>query len=412
MADDLTSALALATELLVTGGHTTSGTVDAIESTAGAYGMDLAVVPEWSHTLFVDAQRRPVRVIHASPVGVNMGVVTAVLRTLESARGTLPEPAVLRDQLTQDGRHRPYPDWLFALAAVTGACALAVIFGATRPMAFVFIVLAAGIGGFARRWLGAHGIKMTGQAFAAAAIAGAFGSLSVAMDDTSPARLVAVCPAMVLVPGPHLLNGALDIASLRIALGFNRLLYGALIVLGICGGLILGLIPGGTLPLTAVTHSPVLPLDMLAAAVAAASYPIYFSLDARLIIWPVIVGALAHAARWFAMSVLSVDNAAGAFVACLIAGALLAPVARTRHASFAGVGFAAVVALVPGVFVFRAMTGVVELMSAHPASTVDAVASDLSVAVLTLVAMALGLVVGRASVIRAVIARKGERHHV
>jgi hypothetical protein len=39
---------------------------------------------------------------------------------------------------------------------------------------------------------------------------------------------------MVLVPGPHILNGAIDLARTRIALGIARLTYASVIVLLIC----------------------------------------------------------------------------------------------------------------------------------------------------------------------------------
>jgi uncharacterized membrane protein YjjP (DUF1212 family) len=48
---------------------------------------------------------------------------------------------------------------------------------------------------------------------------------------------------MVLVPGPHILNGAIDLARTRIALGIARLTYAAVIaviVLLICAGLLFG----------------------------------------------------------------------------------------------------------------------------------------------------------------------------
>jgi uncharacterized membrane protein YjjP (DUF1212 family) len=50
---------------------------------------------------------------------------------------------------------------------------------------------------------------------------------------------------MVLVPGPHVLNGAIDLACTRISIGIARLTYAALIVLMICAGLLAGLNVGG-----------------------------------------------------------------------------------------------------------------------------------------------------------------------
>ena len=46
---------------------------------------------------------------------------------------------------------------------------------------------------------------------------------------------------MVLVPGPHFLNRALDLINGRLGLGAARLSYAGLIVLAISVGLLLGL---------------------------------------------------------------------------------------------------------------------------------------------------------------------------
>jgi hypothetical protein len=57
------------------------------------------------------------------------------------------------------------------------------------------------------------------QSFCAALLAGAVGAVVVDLQLSTMKRRVAVCPCMVLVPGPHLLNGAIDLARARIALG-------------------------------------------------------------------------------------------------------------------------------------------------------------------------------------------------
>jgi Putative threonine/serine exporter len=46
---------------------------------------------------------------------------------------------------------------------------------------------------------------------------------------------------MVLVPGPHFLNSALDLINGRIALGTARLMYAGLIVVAISEGLLIRL---------------------------------------------------------------------------------------------------------------------------------------------------------------------------
>jgi uncharacterized membrane protein YjjP (DUF1212 family) len=72
-------------------------------------------------------------------------------------------------------------------------------------------------------------------------LSGVIGALAVRYQLSSSLRLVAVCPCMVLVPGPHVLNGALDLVEGRIHLGAARLIYAGLVIVAISTGLLLGL---------------------------------------------------------------------------------------------------------------------------------------------------------------------------
>ena len=105
-------------------------------------------------------------------------------------------------------------------------------------------------------------------------------------------------------------------------------------------------------------------------------------------------GGLAHAAHWVSLTWWHWNAPAASLLACLVAGGLLTPVCRSRHIPFAGAGFAAVVALVPGVYLFRTAAGTLSLLStAHAEAALEATASDLATAVLIVLAMAVGLVV-------------------
>ena len=61
---------------------------------------------------------------------------------------------------------------------------------------------------------------------------------------------------MVLVPGPHFLNGALDLINGRVGLGAARLVYAGLIVVAISVGLLLGLYGLGVAALVVVEGEP------------------------------------------------------------------------------------------------------------------------------------------------------------
>src|SRR5207302_269182 len=81
------------------------------------------------------------------------------------------------------------------------------------------IFVSAAAGAILRRGVARVSANVFLQPFCAALVAGVIGGLAVRYQLSSSLRLVAVCPCMVLVPGPHVLNGALDLINGRIHLG-------------------------------------------------------------------------------------------------------------------------------------------------------------------------------------------------
>src|SRR5262249_58635792 len=139
-----------------------------------------------------------------------------------------------------------------------------------------------------RRTLGQYSTNPLLQPFCAALLAGILGALAVRYQLSSSLRLVAVCPCMILVPGPHVLNGMMDLAAVRIPLGASRLLYAGLVMLAISAGLLLGLgLLGVSLPVGEPGRAVTLWVDMIAAGVAVAAYSIFFSRPLRMLVWPI-----------------------------------------------------------------------------------------------------------------------------
>jgi uncharacterized membrane protein YjjB (DUF3815 family) len=185
----------------------------------------------------------------------------------------------------------PYPTWLFMLAAGAGAVALAVIFGIQHLAPAAIIFVSAAIGAGLRRALDKHSTNDFVQPFCAALLAGIVGGLAAHYNFSSSLRLVSVCPCMILVPGPHVLNAALDLIEARMDLGAARGLFAALVITAISIGLVLGLaLTGTSLPVDPQAAAVPLWRDIVAAGVAVVAYSIFFATPLRLVPWPVAVG--------------------------------------------------------------------------------------------------------------------------
>lgn len=391
-ADERYDTLLAAAALLYANGQSTQMTQTAVERLNRGLELDAVVVPSWSMlTLTAAGSRNTVLTAAVSPTGINMRRVATMMSVVDRAQDGPLELEHVTSGVAAAEKQPVSGTAVFAIACATGAAALSVIYGAAQPLAILLVALAAACGGLLRRWSGAAGAGPLVQVFGAALVAGVVGAAATHLDLGAATALVAICPAMVLVPGPHILNGALDLLDLRVTLGLARLCYGLLLLTAISGGLILGLNTGGqTLAVTAPSSSAPLLVDVLAAGVAAASYSVYFSMRWRMIGWPVAAGMLAHALHWYALE-LGANLALAAFAACLLVGILLVPVSHRMRIPFAGIGFAAVVALVPGVFVFRTLAGFVDFAGAPSAQLLSAATADLIGASIIVTGMALGL---------------------
>lgn len=378
--------------LLQANGQSTGMTLAAVDRLNDGLDTSGTLIPTWPvlHLVGPDATARTAAV---SPTGVNMRRVAAAMAIIDRAQDGPLDAGVVRRELAAARSESISNTVLFSAACATGASALAVIFGAHQPVVVLVIALSAALGGLARRGVARLRGEILAQAFVAALIAGLIGVIAHRLQIADAAGLVVLCPAMVLVPGPHILNGALDLLSLRVSLGIARLGYAALILTAIAGGLLLGLAAGGLDISVGQSSGVTVPVgvDVLAAGVAAGSYPVFFSMPYRMIVWPVIIGMLVHAVHWVAVTTWQVDVGTAAFFSSLIAGGLLVPVAHRLRIPFAAIGFASVVALVPGVYVFRMLSGLVRFAHAPTSELLTALASDGAVAALIIAGLATGL---------------------
>src|SRR6202167_2869348 len=286
---DLVLALA---RVLYANGQSTDQTMAEAERFGRSLGVCAKIISRWGELQLEarEGEARMISVVPADPTGVDMDRVASMMRLIEDFGAGRLAPAAARDAISAISHVPPAQTWLFAVAAGAGAVALALSFGVRHLPAAALICVSAGADTILRRGLARLSANVFLQPFSASLLAGIIGALAVRYDLSSTLRLVAVCPCMILVPGPHILNGALDLVKGRIDLGASRLVYAGLVVVAISTGLLPGLaLLGVSLCVDQAGRGVPLRLDVIAAGVAVLAYSVFFSMPPRMMAWPVAV---------------------------------------------------------------------------------------------------------------------------
>ena len=388
--------IALATALLLENGQSTEETVAAADRLGRALGEPVTLRAYWGEIHVHSTSLH--ETVPAMPLGVDMVKVMATMKIIDHVcHGTLPDAAL--SALAAVKHLRPASTLRFVLFAAIAAASLGVIWGALDLASLLLIAFSAGLGAVLRRRLATLGGNPFVQPLCAGAVTGIIGAINTRFQLANAQLLIALCPCMILVPGPHILNGAIDLARARMALGVARLTYSGVIVLAISMGLLAGLAAGGaTLPADTSSVPVSLGADVIAAGCAAAGYATFFSIPLRLLPLPMVVGMLGHAARWALVSLAGAGSATGALVACILVGTIGTPVADRLRLPFGALGFSAVVSMMPGFLLFRVASGLVELVSIGKDASADLlpnIVANGTTSFLIILAMTFGLILPR-----------------
>ncbi len=164
-----------------------------------------------------------------------------------------------------------------------GSCGSRVIFGAVELVSLLLIAASATAGACLRRALASKSHNPFIQPTLRCAAGGGSGSTRSSARFERGGKPCCCLSRMVLVPGPHVLNGTLDLARGRVGLGVSRIVYATMIVLMICAGTIDRLWLGGCHSASPAASAPVpFVYDLIAAGIAVAAYGSFFAMPWRM----------------------------------------------------------------------------------------------------------------------------------
>ena len=275
------------------------------------------------------------------------------------------------------------------------ACAAFAFLNQRGPLECAAVLVAATLGQALRRWLLHRGINQFGVTMLAAAVASLvyFGLVSaVATLLHEPGHHSGYISAVLfLVPGFALVTGALDLAKLDFSAGISRLTYAfmvlasaALAVWGVSAIAGLDPEPGPPYELAPV---PYWLLMTVASFLSVLGFALMFNSPWRMALAAASVGMVANVVRLMLVDVGVVAQAAAA-AAALLVGLLTAYVAPRLRFPRVTVSVPAVVIMVPGVTVYRAV------YEFNAGSTTQALGYVVD-AGLVVIALAIGLAVAR-----------------
>jgi uncharacterized membrane protein YjjP (DUF1212 family) len=324
-------------------------------------------------------------------------------------RGEL-EPATAWAQLGRVEADTPrHPRGMVAVILGIAAASLAVLLGADAGAAAV-AGLATGLGLLARQELGRRKFSLLVLPLTAAFIGAVLGSLAIRLNWTQSPALVLAVPALMLVPGPHLINGLLDLIDNYLPMSLARLGLAAGILLACTLGIALGVeifLPG-PLPRDQVVDVDHINLvsAMVLAGIVTCGFAVFYNVGWGQVGMAAVGGIAGNGFRFLALEA-GCRLEAASFLGALAVGVASGWMARSNKTPFAVIAFAGAVTMMPGLHIYRAMAGILLLARLTNETDPAAMAVTLgnaSQAGLVVCGLALGLIVG----VRAVLAFDGE----
>lgn len=312
---------------------------------------------------------------------INIAVSAEVNRVIDKVcAGQLSLPAataILASVEKTAGRH---DRWTLALMFGLAAGALAWLQAADwGGMAVVALSAAAGM--LARQFMHRFHPVLFALPFVAALIGSLMGGVAILLGWTHTPGICLIVPALMLVPGPHLINGLYDMLANSMQTGVPR--FG--LAIGILVAAAMGIFLGGWVTLGMTTVPPwqgaaqpiPLWLDVVLAGVASCGFGAFFNAPWRVLWTSIACGMVGHGIRYLCLNHgMSLEIAA--LFACAAIGFMAIRWVASRRIPFAAVAFAGAVPMMPGVAMFRSIGGAMDIAAAGGAAPASLVAETLA----------------------------------
>lgn len=313
---------------------------------------------------------------------INIAVSAEVNLTIDkvcAGKLSLSEAIGILDEVENTaGRHGR---WTLSLMFGLAAGALAWLLSADWP-AMAVIATSSALGMLARQEMHKYHPVLFALPFVAALIGSLMGGMLIRLGWTHTPGICLIVPALMLVPGPHLINGLYDMIENNMQTGIPRLGLAA----GILVAAAMGIFLGGwlTLGLTTVPPSMIfsqqpipLWLDIVLAGVASCGFGAFYNAPWRVLWTSIVCGMVGHGIRYLCLA-HGMQLEIATLFACLAIGFMAIRWVSSMRIPFAAVAFAGAVPMMPGVLMFHSIGGAMDIAFAGSGAPLVMVADTLS----------------------------------
>jgi uncharacterized membrane protein YjjP (DUF1212 family) len=396
----ITDLLLEAGRLLLEYNESTASIHRALSTTAKALTGDSCHVIVTYRGVAVSLAGESPALVEVEELRFNSAVQARVHQLLARVRSHGVEPvaalAALRTMVADTPR---FPRLVAAAALGMAAAALARLLGADGGAAAV-AGAATSLGLLVRQELGRRRCAPVVLPFVAALLGAIVGGLAIRLGWTASPELVLIVPALMVVPGPHLINALFDLIDNHLPMSLARFGLASGLLAAAAAGVAIGV------ELTLPDPDPLsreagpvrlnLASDAALAGIATCGFAAFYNTAWQQLGIAALPGMLGHGLRFVALRA-EFGFIAATFLGGLAVGIVSGAIARWNKVPVAVVAFAGAVTMIPGLSAYRALGGALRLARLPEQADPDLVTATFGYALeacLAVGALTLGLIVG------------------